>query len=82
MSSGEPVSMHPHACLPFTDTMFRLDTGIPGYNGKVHMGCYPYWNGQDLWGLRNDAPLNLLYFDGAGSARAMHVPSADVIMRR
>ncbi|EED80978.1 predicted protein [Postia placenta Mad-698-R] len=61
---------------------FRLDTGIPGYNGKVHMGCYPYWNGQDLWGLRNDAPLNLLYFDGAGSARAMHVPSADVVMRR
>src|ERR1700734_614264 len=43
----------------------RIDTGIPGYNGVKHMGCYPYWNGQDLWGLRNNAPVNLLYFTGS-----------------
>ena len=60
----------------------RLDTGIPFYNGKKHMGCYPFWNGQDLWGLRNNAPINLLYFSGDGKERVLHVPSVDVEMKR
>ncbi|KAH9884522.1 beta-lactamase/transpeptidase-like protein [Cubamyces lactineus] len=61
---------------------FRLDTGIPGYNGKKHMGCYPYWNGQDLWGVRNNAAINALYFSGSGDARRLHVPSLGVVMQR
>ncbi|KAI0324709.1 beta-lactamase/transpeptidase-like protein [Cubamyces sp. BRFM 1775] len=61
---------------------FRLDTGIPGYNGKKHMGCYPYWNGQDLWGVRNNAAINALYFSGSGDARRLHVPSLSIVMKR
>ncbi|KAI9060710.1 beta-lactamase/transpeptidase-like protein [Trametes sanguinea] len=62
---------------------FRLDTGIPGYNGKKHMGCYPYWNGQDLWGVRNNAAINALYWSGpSGEGRRLHVPSLGIVMRR
>ncbi|TFK49170.1 beta-lactamase/transpeptidase-like protein [Heliocybe sulcata] len=61
---------------------FRLDTGLGFYNGQRHMGCYPYWNGQDIWGMRNDAPVNLLYFTGGESDRALHAPSVDVVMFR
>ena len=61
----------------------RLDTGIPGYNGKIHMGCYPFWNGQDLWGLRNGAPVNLMYFTtGKDGRRTMHFPSLDTALPR
>ncbi|GBE82561.1 hypothetical protein SCP_0409450 [Sparassis crispa] len=60
----------------------RLDTGIPGYNGLKHMGCYPYWNGQDLWGVRNNAPINVIYFRGPSANRTLHVPAADIIMTR
>ncbi|EJD47198.1 beta-lactamase/transpeptidase-like protein [Auricularia subglabra TFB-10046 SS5] len=61
---------------------FRLDTGIPGYNGKKHMGCYVYWNGIDFWGLRNDAPINLLYFatDRLGR-RELHIPSTNTTLQ-
>ncbi|KAI0367130.1 beta-lactamase/transpeptidase-like protein [Pilatotrama ljubarskyi] len=59
---------------------FRLDTGIPGYNEQKHMGCYPYWNGQDLWGVRNNAAINALYFRGEGKERRLHVPSLDLTM--
>ncbi|KAI0824344.1 beta-lactamase/transpeptidase-like protein [Trametes gibbosa] len=61
---------------------FRLDTGIPGYNGLKHMGCYPYWNGQDLWGVRNNAVINALYYSGEGEARRLHVPSLALTMRK
>lgn len=61
---------------------FRLDTGLGFYNGKKHMGCYPYWNGQDIWGMRNDVPINLLYFTGERKQRTLHVPSVDVTMTR
>ncbi|RDX46309.1 beta-lactamase/transpeptidase-like protein [Lentinus brumalis] len=61
---------------------FRIDTGIPGYNGQKHMGCYPYWNGQDLWGVRNNAAVNLIYFSGAGVERRLHVPSIGLVMKR
>lgn len=47
-----------------------------------HMGCYPYWNGQDMWGMRNGFPFNLLYFTGDAKDRTLHFPSTDVIMRR
>lgn len=59
-----------------------LDTGIPGYNGARHMACYPYWNGQDLWGTREDAAVNVLYFSGSGSRRVLHIPSLDLRMQR
>ncbi|EJD47160.1 beta-lactamase/transpeptidase-like protein [Auricularia subglabra TFB-10046 SS5] len=62
---------------------FRLDTGIPGYNGKKHMGCYVYWNGIDFWGLRNDAPINLIYFTTrADGTRELHVPSTNTTLTR
>ncbi|KAI0350806.1 beta-lactamase/transpeptidase-like protein [Trametes cingulata] len=61
---------------------FRLDTGIPGYNGQKHMGCYPYWNGQDLWGVRNNAAVNTLYFRGEEGQRRLHVPSLNLTLRR
>ncbi|OJT02589.1 hypothetical protein TRAPUB_6853 [Trametes pubescens] len=61
---------------------FRLDTGIPGYNGHKRMGCYPYWNGQDLWGVRNNAAINALYFKGDGEGRRLHVPSLGLVMQR
>jgi len=61
---------------------FRLDTGIPGYNGMKHMGCYPFWVGQDLWGLRNDVPVNLIYFTGPQDQRTLHVPSLGLALKR
>ena len=67
---------------PILRAFSRIDTGIPGYNGLQHMGCYPYWNGQDLWGVRNGAAINALYFSGAGKERQLHVPSVDVVLRR
>ena len=45
------------------------------------MGCYPYWNGQDLWGVRNNAAINAIYFTGAGEDRRLHVPSVGVVLR-
>ena len=60
----------------------RIDTGIPGYNGEKHMGCYPYWNGQDLWGVRNNAAINAIYFTGSGDDRRLHVPSVSVVLKR
>ncbi|KAL1941009.1 hypothetical protein VTO73DRAFT_7645 [Trametes versicolor] len=60
----------------------RLDTGIPGYNGQKHMGCYPYWNGQDFWGIRNNAAINAIYFTGSGSQRRLHVPSLSLVLKR
>lgn len=45
-----------------------------------HMACYPYWNGQDLWGLRNNAAINLIYFSGDEGHRALHVPSLELTM--
>jgi len=61
---------------------FRIDTGIPGYNGVKHMGCYPYWNGQDIWGVRNNAAINAIYFSGEGTDRRLHVPSLDLVLKR
>ncbi|KAL5508717.1 hypothetical protein ACEPAG_4802 [Sanghuangporus baumii] len=61
---------------------FRIDTGIPGYNGMKHMACYPYWNGQDLWGIRNNAAINLILFSGLGRERVLSVPSLDLTMTR
>ncbi|KIJ27099.1 hypothetical protein M422DRAFT_191408 [Sphaerobolus stellatus SS14] len=61
---------------------FRLDTGFPGHNGQKYISCYAYWNGQDLWGLRNGAPINLIYFSGSETDRTLHVPSVDVVMKR
>ncbi|KAJ7840762.1 beta-lactamase/transpeptidase-like protein [Mycena leptocephala] len=61
---------------------FRLDIGIPFYNGKIHMGCYPYWVGMDLWGMRDGSALNAIAFSGDGSARQLHVPAVGVEMLR
>ncbi|KAH9940097.1 beta-lactamase/transpeptidase-like protein [Epithele typhae] len=67
---------------------FRVDTGIPGYNGLKHMGCYPYWNGQDLWGVRNNAAVNAIYFTGSlplhggRDERRLHVPSLSLVLER
>ncbi|KAH9850838.1 beta-lactamase/transpeptidase-like protein, partial [Lenzites betulinus] len=61
---------------------FRVDTGIPGYNGKKHMGCFPYWNGQDNWGVRNNAAINALYFSGSGADRRLHIPSLSLVLER
>ncbi|KAM5544672.1 hypothetical protein V8D89_001570 [Ganoderma adspersum] len=60
----------------------RIDTGLPGYNGKKHMGCYPYWNGQDIWGVRNGAAINAIYFTGSGEDRRLHVPSLSLVLKR
>ncbi|KAJ7506556.1 beta-lactamase/transpeptidase-like protein [Mycena galericulata] len=61
---------------------FRLDVGIPFYNGKMHMGCYPYWVGMDLWGMRNGSALNAIEFTGEHTERQLRVPAADVDMIR
>ncbi|KAJ6631451.1 beta-lactamase/transpeptidase-like protein [Mycena sp. CBHHK59/15] len=63
-------------------TAITLDIGIPYYNGQKHMGCYSYWAGLDLWGMRNGAALNAIYFTGNESERRLHVPAADVEMIR
>ncbi|OCH88785.1 beta-lactamase/transpeptidase-like protein [Obba rivulosa] len=60
----------------------RLDIGDLELNGKKHMGCMPYWNAQDTWGIRNNAPINLLYFTDGSDSRVLHYPSVDVVMRR
>lgn len=62
--------------------LYRLDTGIPGYNGARHMGCYPFWNGQDLWGVRENAAVDALYFSGQGMDRTLHIPSLRLEMYR
>ncbi|KAJ7285643.1 beta-lactamase/transpeptidase-like protein [Mycena rebaudengoi] len=61
---------------------FRMDIGIPFYNGKSHMGCYPYWVGMDLWGMRDGSALNAIEFSGDEDNRHLHVPSVDVDMTR
>jgi hypothetical protein len=72
--------------LPFNPSShffsLRLDIGIPFYNGKIHMGCYPYWVGMDLWGMRDGSALNAIAFSGDGSARQLHVPAVGVEMLR
>ncbi|KAJ7938159.1 beta-lactamase/transpeptidase-like protein [Mycena leptocephala] len=35
---------------------FRLDIGIPFYNGQMHMGCYPYWFSGDEAARRLHVP--------------------------
>ncbi|KAJ7188877.1 beta-lactamase/transpeptidase-like protein [Mycena filopes] len=62
---------------------FRLDIGLPGYNNQKHIGCYSYWAGMDVWGMRDGAALNAIYFSGAlGEARRLHVPSLGIEMVR
>ncbi|KAJ7655652.1 beta-lactamase/transpeptidase-like protein [Mycena polygramma] len=62
---------------------FRLDIGLPGYNGQKHMGCYPYWAGLDVWGMRNGAALHAIYFSGdQGQERHLHVPALGIEMMR
>ncbi|KAJ7108460.1 beta-lactamase/transpeptidase-like protein [Mycena crocata] len=62
---------------------FRLDVGLPYYNGKKHLGCYSYWAGIDVWGMRNGAALNAIYFSGdQASERRLHVPSVSIEMAR
>jgi hypothetical protein len=60
----------------------RLDIGIPFYNGQMHMGCYPYWVGMDLWGMRDGSALNAIEFSGDEAARRLHVPAVGVEMLR
>ena len=66
----------------FDTIVGRLDTGMAGYNGLKHMGCYPYWNGQDNWGIRNNAAINAIYFTGEGDDRRLHVPSLSLVLKR
>ncbi|KAJ7781723.1 beta-lactamase/transpeptidase-like protein [Mycena maculata] len=61
---------------------FRLDIGIPFYNGKMHMGCYPYWVGMDLWGMRDGNALNAIEFSGDETGRRLHVPAIGMEMTR
>ncbi|KAJ7719296.1 hypothetical protein B0H16DRAFT_1739488 [Mycena metata] len=61
---------------------FRLDIGIPFYNSKIHMGCYPYWVGMDLWGMRDGHALNAMEFSAEGTGRRLHLPAIGVEMIR
>ncbi|KAI8977721.1 beta-lactamase/transpeptidase-like protein [Trametes punicea] len=61
---------------------FRIDTGMPGLNGLKHLSCYVYWNGQDAWGVRNNAAINAIYFTGSGRERRLHVPSLSLVLKR
>ena len=81
MSSGRSLVAHVCPALELINVR-SIDTGIPGYNGQKHMGCYPYWNGQDLWGIRNNAAVNAIFFTGSGAERRLHVPSLGLIMQR
>lgn len=67
--------------LLFADVYDRVDTGILGYNGMKHMGCYPYWNGQELWGMRKNAAINAIYFTGSGVEWRLHVNSLSVVLK-
>ena len=60
----------------------RLDIGIPLLNGKRSSGCFPYWVTMDNWGLRNNAPINAIYFSGSNDDRRLHVPSLSLVMER
>ncbi|KAJ6572103.1 beta-lactamase/transpeptidase-like protein [Mycena capillaripes] len=75
-------SPHRVPLRPIDRDMFRLDIGIPFYNGKIHMGCYPYWVGMDLWGMRDGNALNAIEFSGDKLGRQLHVPSVGVDMFR
>lgn len=55
----------------------ELNTGVSEWNGKK---CNLYWNCQDLRGVHSN--LNLIYVMDEGDGRILHVPSADVVMRR
>ncbi len=60
----------------------RLDIGIPRLNGRRHAACASYWELFDNWGLRNNAPINAIYFTGSDDERRLHVPSLSLIMSR
>ncbi|KAJ7220213.1 beta-lactamase/transpeptidase-like protein [Mycena pura] len=79
-----PMFNSPHR-VPLRSTdhdKFRLDIGIPFYNGKPHMGCYPYWVGMDLWGMRDGHALNAIEFSGDKPGRQLRVHSVGVNMFR
>nr|VWP01941.1 N/A [Ganoderma boninense] len=61
---------------------FRLDVGVPPLNGKRSSACTPYWVMLDNWGLRNNAPINAIYFTGSNADRRLHVPSLSLVMKR
>jgi hypothetical protein len=50
--------------------------------GQIHSGCMARWASLDDWGMRRGAGHNLVYFTGNGIDRALHVPAADVTMRK
>lgn len=81
-SSGQLLQILWSSHTAFADRTHSIDTGIPGYNGQKHMGCYPYWNGQDLWGVKNNAAVNAIFFGGSGDERRLHVPSLALTMKR
>lgn len=62
--------------------MIRLDIGIPPLNGKRSSACFPYWVMLDNWGLRNNAPINAIYFAGSDDGRRLHVPSLSLVLKR
>ncbi|TBU57475.1 beta-lactamase/transpeptidase-like protein [Dichomitus squalens] len=70
------------ALRPTRRDEFRLDIGLPLYNGKRHTACFPYWVGQDSWGLRDNAPINAIYFTSSGEGRRLHIPSLSMVMER
>ncbi|TFK92334.1 beta-lactamase/transpeptidase-like protein [Polyporus arcularius HHB13444] len=70
------------ALRPTRKDEFRIDVGIPAYNGKRSMGCFSYWATHDNWPVLNNKPINAIYFTGEGEERVLHVPSLKVAMRR
>lgn len=46
------------------------------------MGCYPYWNAKDSWGVRAGIATELIYFTGKGADRTLHIPSMNASLKR
>ncbi|PIL23326.1 hypothetical protein GSI_14637 [Ganoderma sinense ZZ0214-1] len=70
------------ALRPTRRDEFRLDVGIPPLSSKRSSACFPYWVMLDNWGLRNNAPINAIYFKGSDEHRRLHVPSLSLVMKR
>ncbi|KAI1794468.1 beta-lactamase/transpeptidase-like protein [Ganoderma leucocontextum] len=70
------------ALRPTRRDEFRLDIGIPPLNGRRSTACLPYWVMLDNWGLRNNAPINAIYFTGSNEGRRLHVPSLSLTLTR
>ena len=65
------------------DEPHRVACNISGYDGVGHIGCYAYWDGQDLGGVWNNVAINaMVYSTEPAGKRPPYIPPLSFILRR